>query len=310
MRSVFYERYYGRYLRPARDLFATRLESMLPALARSRAIEWCLARGGHAKALLRAAGIVDVPPIARPTLAHMLAHRGTAVRSVRDARGADLVVIPDRLTAAFAPRVIIALLDVAEGMGRLPAIIAPLPGGKPLHVRGCLDAFERVAARNVALLEPLEDTPLVGVDPAATLLWRDEYKIALGRDDLPQVNLPQEWLLEHAEDLPARGSGRWRLLGHCIERALVGNADAAWQHAFKAAGLHLECLECSCCGMGGLFGHEVEHRDQSIEVWKQGWARHAPTSEDTLVTGFSCASQAARSAGLRLLHPLEVLAGR
>ena len=90
--------------------------------------------------------------------------------------------------------------------------LAPFrPNGKPLHVHGFLGRFERVAARNAAMLRALaaESVPLVGLDPSMTLTYRSEYK-ALGADSVPKVQLVQEWLAQRLDELPGRPGPRSR----------------------------------------------------------------------------------------------------
>ncbi len=45
--------------------------------------------------------------------------------------------------------------------------------------------------------------PLVGLDPAMTLVFRQEYAKIEGIQDLPRVLLPQEWLLQALAEGPA-----------------------------------------------------------------------------------------------------------
>ena len=73
-------------------------------------------------------------------------------------------------------------------------------------------------------------------------------------------------------------------------------------------GAEMQIIDTACCGMGGLFGHQREYKDQSLTIWDQHWARHNPESKNTLATGYSCYSQAKRAENVELQHPLEVIA--
>lgn len=72
--------------------------------------------------------------------------------------------------------------------------------------------------------------PLVGVDPALVLCYRDEYNQVLGdkRGDF-HVQLVQEWLqsaLAEQQSRPQRGR-TWYLFGHCTEAtALPGRSNS------------------------------------------------------------------------------------
>jgi Fe-S oxidoreductase len=176
-----------------------------------------------------------------------------------------------------------------------------------LHVRGKLRTFHAVAHANVCWLEQLQGTniPIVGIDPAATLLWREEYPKVLSLDPI-KVLLPQEWLI--GQDLSRLEIlGNWKLFLHCNEQSLVKNSGTQWQQIFERAGSNLEIVKTACCGMGGIFGHEKEHKKKSISIWNQSWGKHNPTNETSLTTGYSCQVQASRIEHLSLRHPLEII---
>lgn len=62
--------------------------------------------------------------------------------------------------------------------------------------------------------------PMVGVDPALVLCYRDEYKLALGeqRGDF-HVLLANEWLstVVESQQPVAVGGEPWYFFGHCTE---------------------------------------------------------------------------------------------
>ena len=134
----------------------------------------------------------------------------------------------------------------------------------------------------------------------------EEYPQILNQEPL-KVLLTQEWLFDQdLAKLHIRGS--WRLFPHCIEHAVVKESETQWQNIFERVGADLQIVNTSCCGMGGLFGHEKEHKQQSIDIWQQSWARYEPNSSNSLTTGYSCYNQANRIENLSMRHPLEVLA--
>jgi Fe-S oxidoreductase len=192
--------------------------------------------------------------------------------------------------------------------------LAPFrPNGKPLHVHGLLGPFERVAAKNAAMLRELADTgvELVGLDPSMTLTYRAEYAGALDAARLPRVLLVQEWLGKHLDALPVvEAPAKYRLLPHCTERTTAPAATREWTTVFAKCGLSLEILPSGCCGMAGTYGHEAEHRATSEAIYSLSWAQHvaeAGRSGKLLATGYSCRSQAAHIDGIRLPHPLQAL---
>ncbi|NKE31422.1 hypothetical protein FVP46_07820, partial [Mycobacterium tuberculosis] len=120
------------------------------------------------------------------------------------------------------------------------------PNGKALHVQGFLRAFERAAIRNATQLAALarSGVALVGLDPAMTLTYRQEYLKVTGLTDVPKGALPQEWLLQ---GLPEAGTGAgagvvpasYRLLPHCTEKTNAPDSGKQWAQVFARRGLRL-----------------------------------------------------------------------
>ena len=154
---------------------------------------------------------------------------------------------------------------------------------------------------------------LVGVDPSMTLAYRAEYVKALGKEAVPVISLPQEWLAERLDELPqlaAEGSPTWSLLPHCTERTNAPAATSDWVKVGRRLGVELQIAASGCCGMAGLYGHERANRSTSETIYGLSWgpiladARYAGR---TLATGYSCRCQAGLVDGLQLMHPLQLL---
>ncbi|TDB04713.1 FAD-binding and (Fe-S)-binding domain-containing protein [Halomonas marinisediminis] len=323
-RSQFLEVYHGRYLRPVRDYLIGGLEFMVPTLSRFAPLYNAALNTRLVDRLLAGpVGLVDSPRLSRTNLKKVLAARGvreatpTALgRLTTHERAHSVVLVQDAFTRYFEAGVV---LDVVELLGRLGVrvFLAPFgPNGKPLHVQGFLGAFERTAARQARRLQTLAGfgVPLVGIDPAMTLTYRQEYVKALGADAIPEVQLLPEWLAGRAPDLapavPVPDDPGFRLLAHCTEKTNVPGTLKAWQRVFAAFGLELEVLATGCCGMSGTYGHEARNLETSKTIYAQSWQ---PRVEDPanrgrlLATGYSCRSQARRLSSAALPHPLQGL---
>ena len=158
-----------------------------------------------------------------------------------------------------------------------------------------------------------EDVPLVGLDPSMTLVYRSEYK-ALGADNMPRVQLVQEWLAQRLDELPEpSGSpeqGSYLLLPHCTERTNAAGSLGDWQRVFRRFGLELTVAASGCCGMAGTYGHEARHRATSERIYALSWqekvAAHGRGGR-LLATGYSCRSQAKLVDGIALPHPVQAL---
>jgi Fe-S oxidoreductase len=155
----------------------------------------------------------------------------------------------------------------------------------------------------------------VGVEPAVTLTYRDEYPHELG--ELPfRVQLLQEYLATLGDEMATRakaaGSGApFRLFGHCTERTFEPKSQELWKSVFESLGAPLSLEQTGCCGMCGVFGHEAEHYDESRGVFEMSWKKQLPEgtadSSHVLATGHSCRSQVKRFAGFVPKHPAEAL---
>ncbi|MDP7008641.1 MAG: FAD-binding and (Fe-S)-binding domain-containing protein [Phycisphaerales bacterium] len=297
MRAVFLDYYYERYPRPLRDFALFNAEKIL--MLKSTWIGKLLLLAWSSSLF----GLVDIPKV------HTRNRICTSsVNEILNSKP-DVVLLQDTFTSCCRPQVVSSFIELIETLGLQVSVLPLRTCGKALHVRGHLKAFRSIANANTNWLRALaeQSVSIVGIDPAATLLWRDEYPKVLGENhtSIP-VLLPQEWLLEL--DFPVlEHTGSWKLFPHCIESSVAPESSEQWSSIFERCGIELEIMQTSCCGMGGMFGHEKEHRDQSIAIWHRSWGSHAPTENHALTTGFSCFSQAKRIQQRSFKHPLEVL---
>ncbi|MBB3230452.1 FAD-binding and (Fe-S)-binding domain-containing protein [Halomonas stenophila] len=323
-RSQFLEVYHGRYLRPPRDYLIGGLEFLVPYLAPVAPLYNAALDNRWVNRLLAGPiGMVDSPRLSRARLDKQLAAWGVAPatpttlgRLTAAQKARSVVLVQDAFTSYFEAKLV---RDVVELLERLDVrvFVAPYaPNGKPLHVQGFLGAFARTAARQAKRLESLAafGVPLVGIDPAMTLTYRQEYVTALGADAVPEVRLLPEWLAERAPELAPAGldldDPGYRLLAHCTETTNAPGTPKAWQRLFAAFGLELEVLATGCCGMSGTYGHEARNRETSATIYAQSWRLRVEDPVNAgrlLASGYSCRSQARRLSDAALPHPLQGL---
>jgi FAD/FMN-containing dehydrogenase/Fe-S oxidoreductase len=324
-RSRFLELYHRRYLRPLKDYLVGSLEFTLPLAARVPGIyNGLMASPWLRRWLDRHAGMVDSPLLARFDLDATLRRLGVVTATPQSLerltpaqRARTVVLVPDAFTRWFDTAVWAAFVELAVRLGYTVRIAPFRPNGKPLHVQGFLRPFEESARRNARMLRSLaaSGVQLVGLDPAMTLVYRQEYRKVDGAADCPEVLLPQEWLLQA---LPEAATGAaaplaaYRLLAHCTEKTNLPTATAQWQQVFARAGLALAPEASGCCGMSGTYGHESRNLATSKVIFEQSWGplvddEPQSTGGELLATGYSCRSQAHRLRDKRLRHPVEVL---
>jgi FAD/FMN-containing dehydrogenase/Fe-S oxidoreductase len=318
-RAQFLELYHRRYARPLGDYFTARLERMLPLLALAPRLANALQGSALGRFVLaRVAGIVDAPLLAAKPAALRLQQHGIPVSDLAALRRLPghtraVVVLQDAFTTFYEPGVLEASCLLLRKLGFEPHVLPYFENGKALHIKGFLGAFGRVVERNTALLRELSALgfPLVGIEPAVVLTYRDEYPKQLGTEPGFRVWLLQEWLAEQALSAQATSSpAGFRLLSHCTEQALVTKAPALWAKVFAALGVPLEIVKAGCCGMCGVYGHEAAHQKESLGIFELSWKRKlaaADSSERVLATGHSCRSQVERGLGFVPRHPAEAL---
>ena len=118
------------------------------------------------------------------TVDWLLAREGVAptVPALRELtpaqRERSIVLVQDAFTRYFETPLLSAFIDLANRLGHRVFLAPYSANGKPLHVQGFLGAFAKAAIRNASQLKALADcgVPLVGLDPAMTLVYRQEYQ--------------------------------------------------------------------------------------------------------------------------------------
>lgn len=322
-RSRFLELYHARYMRPLKDYLIGSLEFSIPFLARfpgiyNGMIEWKPVR----LFLERFAGMVDSPTLSRLDFEAACARWGAKqatpellAKLSKVERAQSVVLVQDAFTRYFEGSVAVAWIELVSRLGYRVYLAPFLPNGKPLHVQGFLGAFERVARRNARMLAALGESgvPLVGLDPAMTLVYRQEYGKLKGTEAAPQVALIQEWLLDVLPEAPKQEDASprsYQLLAHCTEKTNAPASITQWQRVFERLGLQLSVLATGCCGMSGTYGHETRNLQTSKTIYRQSWGPVIEADADSgrlLADGYSCRSQVQRMEGRSLDHPLQAL---
>ncbi|SDS22307.1 FAD/FMN-containing dehydrogenase [Halopseudomonas litoralis] len=321
-RSRFLELYHGRYLRPLKDYLIGSLEFSIPLLARfPRLYNGLMGFAPIQLFLERVAGMVDSPRLSyldfAGTCKHWNVEMATPARLNRLSaaeRKRSVILVQDAFTRYFEASVAMDLIELVSRLGYRVYLAPFFANGKPLHVQGFLGAFEKTARRTGAALSELDATgvALVGLDPAMTLAYRQEYTKVSGLK-LPNVRLIQEWLLEVLPQ-PEEDAGEiecsYQLLAHCTEKTTAPASVGQWQAVFERLGLGLSVLATGCCGMSGTYGHETRNLKTSKTIYAQSWGRLIAQHESTdnlLADGYSCRSQVKRMEGKTIAHPLQAL---
>ncbi len=317
-RAQFLELYHRRYARPLGDYFTALLERMLPLLGVLPRLSNLLMDNPVGRFFTtRVLGIADAPLLDPKPARTRLREAGVAVSDLAalcqlGKSDKVVVLVQDAFTTFYEPEVLVAACLLLRKLGYEPHVLPYFENGKALHIKGFLHQFGRVVARNSELLRKVGALgfPLVGVEPAVVLTYRDEYPKQLQSETGYRVQLLQEWLAE--QKLPTRTATaqRYRLLSHCTEQALVTQAPALWAKVFSALGVPLETVKAGCCGMCGVYGHEVRHKTESMGIFELSWKKKIDPMRDrelVLATGHSCRTQVERGLGFTPQHPVQAL---
>jgi len=322
-KARFLHQFYQTKKRPLRDYLISYLESFMPLLAHFAGLYNLMQKSKLLQKVQRDVfKVVDIPlfhPQAKADLAQFGAILlDSELSQIRSDQGSAVILVQDAFTRYFDTTVLIETIQFISALGIQVYVLPYLANGKPLHVHGFLPQFEQKRAECIALLEKAAQTgvPLVGIDPAMTLVFRQEYK-AKYLSEKPEFNvevhLLQEWLINWLKDNPPSikqipSVDTYYLAGHCTEKTQVPMSTMQWQSIFKTFGLHLKSLFLGCCGMSGTYGHEAEHRQLSEKMYQQSWQPQAiPHIETLLVTGYSCRSQVKRFEQQTVMHPVQIL---
>lgn len=322
-RSRFMHLYYSRYQRPVKDYLVAYVESYLPVMAKAPATFNAIMRPQWMKTLTaNTVGYVDMPPLSVPTLTESLdGHHATRfdltwLQALSEREREDYVlIVQDPFTSFYDADVVRDFVMLAEKLGKKPLLVPFKPNGKAQHVKGFLRQFAKTARNTADFLNQLAalNIPLVGVDPALVLCYRDEYNEMLGekRGEFA-VLTAHEWLLPllpQLDALSSRQDDNWYLFAHCTEKTKLPNAEKEWATIFRHFGAVLQPVSVGCCGMAGTFGHEKDKLEVSKGVYALSWQPNLAQldPERCMATGYSCRSQVKRFEHIKMKHPVQAL---
>lgn len=327
-RAKFLAIYYSKYLRPLKDYFVANVESLAPMMAKAPRLFNFLVQNRPSEWLLKnAIGYVDTPALSTPKLIERTLVKPYVVNNQHDlkqlaslsdeVKKQHVLIVQDPFTSFYDADVIEHLVKFLKNMGKTPVLLPFSPNGKPQHVKGFLDKFEKTARTTASFLSSVHQLgiQMIGADASLVLCYRDEYTKLLGSELTNfSVLTVSEWLKQHAHDFnlsSIQGSNtQYKLLAHCSEKTALPETEATWKQVFAQFGLQLNVEAVGCCGMAGTYGHEAEHLENSTGIYNLSWQTAAKVSqnEEIVVTGYSCRSQVKRFEKYRPKHPIEVLA--
>jgi FAD/FMN-containing dehydrogenase/Fe-S oxidoreductase len=229
----------------------------------------------------------------------------------------------DTFTEYEAPQVGLAAMAVMRAAGLHPAVAPNVCCGRPLISQGLLSEARRQAAANVHALYDLaarghaivfmEPSCLSAVKDDAPSLLRGELqyraRVVARECVLFEEYLERECAGGHATLHLKPGPANIHLHPHCHQRSM-GLAAPAKALLSRVPGATVTDLDAGCCGMAGSFGYTRDHYEVSRAIGERKLlpAARALDARSVLVAaGTSCRHQVHDLAGVRALHPAELL---
>lgn len=324
MKAQFLEEYHERYPRPVRDHVIAKMEGLVSVTAKLAWLSNLFMALPPVKAFMRhGLGLIDLPGMSTRSVHSGLKKRGAPIFDMQTInalsdlqKNKSVILIQDSFTTFYDGAVVLAHYDLLVKLGYQVFVAPYRPNGKPLHVKGFLTEFDALAKSNDEYYGRLGATgvAMVGIEAAVTLMFRQEYNQRLDRRADYTVFQFHEWLYDelqkgHFSVSPRGKGGDFSLFAHCTEKTSMPATPAQWGEIFKAFGQSLNIEKTGCCGMSGLYGHEVDNEETSKKLYDMSWRESAQAagSKNMLATGFSCRCQTKRYGGFKPKHPVQAL---
>ena len=331
-RAKFFHFYHQRYLRPIKDYVVSNVEYVAPLMAKqAKLFNYFTATKFSQKVAEKCLGMTDLPLLSTPNLQQQLiqlGHQNASLEQLESLSAVEkqrvLLIVQDPFTSYYDAKVVADFVALTQKLGFKSVVLPFKPNGKAQHIKGFLTRFAKTAKNQADFLNRMAKLglPLVGVDPAIVLSYRDEYKEILGAERGNfHVLTAHEWLKQQLDNgilLSAQNTEKnnrtfephqWYLFPHCTETTAMPNSSKEWQHIFVAFDQQLQVESVGCCGMAGTFGHETQHIDMSKAIYEASWEKKLQNKDPNfcLATGYSCRSQVKRFAHYQPKHPVQAL---
>ena len=240
-------------------------------------------------------------------------------RQNKQNKGKQRVILwADTFNNYFLPQTLQAAFDVLEDAGC--EVIVPkqsLCCGRPLYDFGMLDTAKKLLHQ---ILHTLKDeielgTPVIGLEPSCTAVFRDELINLLGNNENAKRLSKNTFTLAEFLEKKVPGytvpqyKGKVMVHGHCHHKSLLGmDAD---KNLLQKTGADMHVLDSGCCGMAGYFGYEKgRHYEVGLKAGERVLlpaVRKAEAATLILSDGFSCREQIEQETDRKGLHLAEFL---
>ena len=236
-------------------------------------------------------------------------------RTVASIRNQDhaVILLRDNYLHSFDQPSLQAAIDVLTKLGYRVYLSEPIHNGKLLHVKGYRQQFKQQANKVIGYMQALAETglPLISCETVTRLMFDSEYPEILQQKTRLDIVPVESFILQHLQRHDLAGpenAPALLLLPHCQEQTQARQSLADWQAIFDQLGIDCDIAQPGCCGMSGLFGHEVINNQFSDDIFALYWQPllQANTTRELVATGFSCRCQL-ENRDYPVQHPLQQL---
>ena len=263
------------------------------------------------------------PSYVRKTLRQRAVDHPSFATSHEPSVTSAVVLFADTFTNHNHPAVGIAAADVLTAAGISVRLSGHGCCGRPQISQGLLDEARAAAQVNAGPLFDaasrgekilfLEPSCLSAVREDAPALLRGEARrkarVVSNACMLFEDYVEQEWKAGRIDLQLRPGPATVLLHGHCHQKAM-GLVPTTRALLSRIPSCHVVDLDAGCCGMAGSFGYAQEHYEVSRQIGERKLlpAARAMTADSVLVApGTSCREQVAHFAGVKALHPAQLL---
>jgi Fe-S oxidoreductase len=217
------------------------------------------------------------------------------------------------------------MIRLLSHLGYEIKILPHKESGRAYISKGFLEQAAQLARENINIFHHHinKNTPLVGIEPSAILMFRDEYidllKDKKAKDKAQQIAtytyVFDEFIKKEYEEgniTPALFTEEKKeitLHVHCQQKALT-NIEDSKKILSIPKNYKVKLLDSGCCGMAGSFGYEKEHYELSMKIGELKLfpvLRNLPENERIAATGTSCRHQIADGVHKKSEHPASIL---
>ncbi len=315
MKSQFLEQWHKNHPGPASDYFIRNFDlliewgSKFPALS-----NWLMHNKISAHLIQRFSRLTRLPLFSNMPLNNVSRFNKNAItKSLTDN---TVIVLCDNYLKYFDRPVLQSSCNLLTKLGYQVYLSQPIANGKLLHVKGYRELFKQQAQQALFEISTLAQSgaSLVSVETVSRLMLDMEYPLITGQQNILNVTSIESFLVNNLSDtapLPKLNvAEQITLLPHCLEQTTAKESSGLWQQIFSRLGLQLEVINAGCCGMSGIFGHEVEQQTLSDDIFNLNWHPNLQRMNNDhsiiLATGFSCRCQT-KQHDFSTLHPVQYL---